>query len=86
MLDAHNTFNSHKQVLSGSRIISNSAIELYHQALSLKPDDTFTCEMLTEALKDLDEAVDPTQLGFGPPTGGVAGGAGASSAAVSMEE
>ena len=42
--------------------------------------------MLTEALKDLDEAVDPTQLGFGPPTGGVAGGAGASGAAVSMEE
>ena len=64
----------------------HAAIELYHQALSLKPDDTFTCEMLTEALKDLDEAVDPTQLGFGPPTGGVAGGAGASGAAVSMEE
>jgi anaphase-promoting complex subunit 6 len=64
----------------------HAAIELYHQALSLKPDDTFTCEMLTEALKDLDEAVDPTQLGFGPPTGGVAGGAGSSGAAVSMEE
>jgi len=29
-----------------------SAIELYHQSLSLKPDDTFTCEMLSEALKD----------------------------------
>jgi len=28
------------------------AIELYHQSLSLKPDDTFTSEMLTEALKD----------------------------------
>ena len=36
--------------------------------------------------RNLDEAVDPTQLGFGPPTGGVAGGAGASGAAVSMEE
>ena len=29
----------------------DTAIELYHQALSLKPDDTFTSEMLTEALK-----------------------------------
>ena len=37
------------------------AIELYHQSLSLKPDDTFTCEMLTEALKDaLEEPADPT--------------------------
>ena len=47
-----------------------------------RPDDTFTCEMLTEALKDLDEAVDPTRLGFGPPTGSIAGGAGSSGAAV----
>ncbi|EOD11296.1 hypothetical protein EMIHUDRAFT_214582 [Emiliania huxleyi CCMP1516] len=30
----------------------DGAIELYHQSLSLKPDDTFTCEMLKEALKD----------------------------------
>ena len=30
----------------------DAAIELYHQSLSLKPDDTFTCEMLSEALKD----------------------------------
>lgn len=26
----------------------DGAIECYHQSLSLKPDDTFTCEMLTE--------------------------------------
>ena len=29
----------------------DAAIELYHQALSLKSDDTFTSEMLTEALR-----------------------------------
>jgi len=41
----------------------NAAIELYHQSLSLKSDDTFTCEMLTEALKDaLEQAEDPTVL------------------------
>ena len=42
----------------------HEAIELYHQSLSLKPDDTFTCEMLTEALKDVLEepAADPTAV------------------------
>ena len=49
------------------------AIELYHQSLSLKPDDTFTCEMLSEALKDTLELGDPTNLdglGIGGGTGG----------------
>ena len=42
----------------------HEAIELYHQSLSLKADDTFTCEMLTEALKDVLEepAADPTAV------------------------
>merc|ERR1712070_174398 len=42
----------------------HQAIELYHQSLSLKPDDTFTCEMLPEALKDSieQEASDPFYL------------------------
>lgn len=38
----------------------DGAIELYHQSLSLKPDDTFTCEMLSEALQNTLE--DPTNL------------------------
>ena len=41
----------------------DQAIELYHQSLSIKPDDTFTCEMLSEALKDTLEAGDVTDLG-----------------------
>ena len=44
----------------------DGAIELYHQSLSLKPDDTFTCEMLTEALRD---TLDVTDLGGGPSGG-----------------
>ena len=42
----------------------DAAIELYHQSLSLKPDDSFTCEMLSEALKDSieQEASDPFYL------------------------
>ena len=47
------------------------------QSLSLKPDDTFTCEMLTEALKDaLDEPADPTDLDqmLAPPPGAIVGG------------
>ena len=41
----------------------NTAIELYHQSLSLKPDDTFTSGMLSEALKELIEIEDdPTFL------------------------
>eukprot|EP00325_Prymnesiales_sp_UTEX-LB-985_P008131 CAMPEP_0174710430 /NCGR_PEP_ID=MMETSP1094-20130205/12069_1 /TAXON_ID=156173 /ORGANISM="Chrysochromulina brevifilum, Strain UTEX LB 985" /LENGTH=330 /DNA_ID=CAMNT_0015909239 /DNA_START=12 /DNA_END=1004 /DNA_ORIENTATION=+ len=40
----------------------DAAIELYHQSLSLKPDDTFTCEMLSEALKDALDLCDPTNL------------------------
>jgi len=43
----------------------DAAIELYHQSLSLKPDDTFTCEMLTEALKDTLELGVPTLGGSG---------------------
>ena len=38
------------------------AIELYHQSLSLKPDDTFTCEMLSEALQNTLTLNDPTNL------------------------
>lgn len=46
------------------------AIELYHQSLSLKPDDTFTSEMLTQALKDtIDE---PLSL-LGAPVAPIAG-------------
>ena len=40
----------------------DAAIELYHQSLSLKPDDTFTCEMLSAALRDTLELGDPTSL------------------------
>ena len=40
----------------------DAAIELYHQSLSLKPDDTFTCEMLSAALRDVLELRDPTVL------------------------
>ena len=52
----------------------DAAIELYHQSLSLKPDDTFTCEMLSEALKDTLDFNDVGDLG------GYGGGAAASSA------
>jgi anaphase-promoting complex subunit 6 len=41
----------------------DAAIELYHQSLSLKPDDTFTCEMLSEALKDTLDVGDVNELG-----------------------
>ena len=34
-----------------------------HQSLSLKPDDTFTCEMLSEALKDTLDVSDVNELG-----------------------
>ena len=40
----------------------DAAIELYHQSLSLKADDTFTCEMLSEALKDTLDVGDVTDL------------------------
>jgi len=30
----------------------SGAIELYHKALSMKPDDTFTVEMLNRALQE----------------------------------
>lgn len=40
----------------------DGAIELYHQSLSLKPDDTFTCEMLSRALED---TLDMTDLDMG---------------------
>ena len=57
----------------------DTAIELYHQSLSLKPDDTFTCEMLSEALKDtLDVGFD-----FGGPTSR-AGSAAASASAMDI--
>lgn len=61
----------------------DTAIDLYHHSLSLKPDDTFTSEMLSFALKDsLEAQPDPTALL--PPLspmiafrlGGEAGGAG----------
>ena len=64
----------------------DAAIELYHQSLSLKPDDTFTCEMLSEALRDALELGDPTNidsLSGGPSTSrapSAASGAGASTA------
>ena len=61
----------------------HEAIELYHQSLSLKPDDTFTCEMLTEALKDtLEEPADPTALDalLSPPQGAKGSTCGSSSA------
>ena len=57
----------------------DGAIELYHQSLSLKPDDTFTCEMLKEALKDVLQATsDPLSL---PPMS-APGGAAASAVGV----
>ena len=65
----------------------HEAIELYHQSLSLKPDDTFTCEMLTEALKDaLEEPADPTALDdhLSPPPG-AKGSMGGSSSAEMMD-
>ena len=33
-----------------------AAIEHYHKALGLRPEDTFTAEMLTAALKEAAEA------------------------------
>ena len=70
----------------------NLAIELYHQALSLKPDDTFTSEMLSQALRDaLEDTADPTHLpdAFsatkGAPRAPSAGRPGSSSSVVSMD-
>jgi len=40
----------------------NAAIELYHQALSRKADDTFTCEMLSEALQDALNLTSPVSV------------------------
>ena len=57
----------------------DAAIELYHQSLSLKPDDTFTCEMLSEALKDTLELPDVNDLG-GMGGAGPSGSAGPSRA------
>ncbi|KAL1529343.1 hypothetical protein AB1Y20_000297 [Prymnesium parvum] len=46
------------------------AIQLYHQSLSIKPDDTFTCEMLSEALKDsLDDPLNLSDLPSARPQG-----------------
>ncbi|KAK9828405.1 hypothetical protein WJX81_004996 [Elliptochloris bilobata] len=39
-----------------------AAIEDYHKALGLRPEDTFTAEMLTEALKEAAEAEDSAAL------------------------
>jgi len=60
----------------------DAAIELYHQSLSLKPDDTFTCEMLSEALKD---TLDFPDLGIpgGAPMG--SSGIGGSSSSSAMD-
>ena len=68
----------------------DAAIELYHQSLSLKPDDTFTCEMLSEALKDTLDLGDVTDLGGVLGAGSSAdpsraGSAGASSSASAMD-
>ena len=64
----------------------HEAIELYHQSLSLKADDTFTCEMLTEALKDaLEEPSDPTALDDLLSPQGAKGSAGGSSSAEMMD-
>ena len=51
----------------------DQAIELYHQSLSLKPDDTFTCEMLSEALKDILDAGDVTDVGSSMAMPGMSG-------------
>ena len=46
---------------------------LDHQSLSLKPDDTFTCEMLSEALKDILDAGDVTDVGSSMAMPGMSG-------------
>ena len=63
----HNTTTSPPHHTIYTTLLSSlsryQAIELYHQSLSIKPDDTFTCEMLSEALKDTLEIGDVTDLG-----------------------
>ena len=39
-----------------------AAIEHYHKALGLRPEDTFTAEMLTAALKEAAQAEDAAAL------------------------
>jgi len=68
----------------------HEAIVHYHQALALRPDDTFTSEMLTRALEEaLDTepllAVDPQPDGGTSAGGGPGGAAGAAEHAMDME-
>ena len=63
----------------------DAAIELYHQSLSLKPDDTFTCEMLSEALKDTLDVGDLGDLGGGSTAGPSGSSADGSRSASAMD-